>query len=114
MNTQQAYQAGEVGMQRAADKADRAHPDWTKLARAYLYLHAKKHAEFSGEDAVDAFLEAGYVPPPDQRAFGAMFKKLSREGVISRHPDNKCAPRRKGHGTMTPIWVSNVYGRAGL
>lgn len=55
----------------------------------------------TGEEIVDACVEQG-IKPHDQRAFGPLFSRLSRSGVI------RCvgyAPRAKGHGTAgARVW----------
>lgn len=50
----------------------------------------------SGEDIMEACKRAGIRPHNDDRAFGAVYLQLSREGRIE-----KCGEtiRKKGHGT---------------
>lgn len=93
-----AIAAGEIGMQRSAEAAERRDPDFrTKATHAMLaHLRAAPLRRAAGEDLVDAALAAGAVPP-DARAFGGIFLALSRRNVI------RCLrsdlPRKRGHGT---------------
>lgn len=93
-----AIAAGQLGMQRAAEAAERQDPDFrTKAAHAMLaHLRAAPLKQAAGEDLVDAALAAGAIPP-DARAFGGIFLSLSRRNVI------RCLrsdlPRKRGHGT---------------
>jgi hypothetical protein len=52
--------------------------------------------EASGEQLVDACKERGIKPATDDRAFGPVLMKLSREGVIEKAG---YTVRQKGHGT---------------
>lgn len=98
LTIEHAIAAGEQGMQRAADAAERQDPDFrAKATHAMLaHLRAAPLKQAAGEDLVDAALAAGAIPP-DARAFGGIFLALSRRNVI------RCLrsdlPRRRGHGT---------------
>jgi len=59
--------------------------------------------DMSGEDLTDAARRAGYCPP-DDRAFGAVFRAIINGGAIVV---GTC-PRRKGHGSAG----GKVYGVA--
>jgi hypothetical protein len=93
-----AVVAGEAGMARAADAAERRDPAFrTKAEMAVLaHLAAAPSRCASGEDLVDAAIVAGACAP-DARAFGSVFLSLSKRGLI------RCVrsdlPRRRGHGT---------------
>ena len=79
---------GEAGAQRAADHADRIDPGWQDRALEMLreYLKVREtflEKRFLGEEfrgwATEIF---GLDEPPDARAFGAVFKRASRDGLI--------------------------------
>jgi hypothetical protein len=98
-----AIAAGQAGMQRAADSAERQDPEFSaKAAEAMLaYLRAAPLQQASGEDMVDAALAAG-VTPPNSRSFGGVVRSLSSRGVIR---SVGLTLRRKGHGTAgARIW----------
>jgi len=70
-------------------------------ARAFIVSHLREHGATSGEDLTDACKRAG-IEPHDDRAFGPVFLKLSRDGDIESA--GSCE-RRKGHGTRGgTIW----------
>ena len=98
-----ARQQGDAGILRAQVRAENAAPDFTRRACAYALTLIATRGPMSGEDIVDACRAAGYCPP-DDRAFGAVFKLALREGarVVG------LASRRKGHGSSG----GKVYGVA--
>lgn len=104
MSIEDAIAAGDAGMRRSAAAADRRDPEFKDKAQAaFLQLLRRSPAgQASGEDMVDAARDAGAVPP-DDRAFGAVFKALSSRGAI------RCVGftvRKKGHGTAGGrIWA---------
>lgn len=107
-----ARTARDAGIEQAVSHADRKVAKWSDTAFAFLELYAMQHAEFSGEDVSDAYEMAGYVSPPDFRAWGGVMKRGATHGVIERHP-SKFAIRRKGHCSPGPWWVSKTFkGRA--
>lgn len=74
--------------------------------RAYAFtLDYLKGGPATGEQITDAAIEAG-IEPHDQRAFGPVLMRLSRDRLIE-----KCgtAVRRKGHGSGG-AWVWRLKG----
>ncbi len=86
---------GDIGAARALDRAERADPSFSSRARAFVLDYLKKHTVSSGELITDAAKLAG-IKPPDDRAFGGIYKALSNAGKIMQ--DGWCE-RRKGHST---------------
>lgn len=109
MNTatasREALAAGLGQMQLCLQAADRRDPQWSQLA--YLYLQtwlrdvATPGVPFNPEDFTDAAEGAG-LAPHDSRAFGAIFSRAAREGLIRR--STTLFRRRKGHGSPTMGW----------
>ena len=97
----EAVSAGERGMQRAADHAEREAPGWGELAFDFLErFAAETDGPFLAEEVVEA--AAGIVPPaPDARAWGSVFQKASRRKVIRRVG---YAPAATSHGSAKPLW----------
>lgn len=91
----EAIEAAERGMALAIDKAQRTDPTFSERASAAILAHLRVVGECSGEELTDIARSHGAVPP-DDRAFGSVFKSLSRKGLI-RHA-GFCL-RRKGHAT---------------
>lgn len=98
-----ARQQGDAGILRAQVRAENAAPDFTRRACAYALALIATRGPMSGEAIVDACRAAGFTPP-DDRAFGAVFKRALREGATVI---GQCA-RRKGHGSAG----GKVYGVA--
>lgn len=109
-----ARAAGEAGMQAAVDHAERVDPGWSDLAYAYLVkfaINAPRGERFTAEAITDAYAaDAGFVQPPDQRAWGGVFLRAMNKGVLSIADFN--GVRRKGHGTKgAKRYRSLVTGR---
>lgn len=95
-----AAKAGQAAAAACTAKAAAAGFDTASARAAVLELLADGRAR-SGEEIVDHCLRLGLVPH-DQRAFGAVFGKLSRDGRIEAVG---FAERRKGHGTSgAKVW----------
>ena len=64
-------------------------------AQQFVLDYLKMHGATSGEDITNACVASGIVPH-DERAFGAVFMRLSKQGKICKV--GTCQ-RVKGHGT---------------
>jgi hypothetical protein len=88
-------QAGAVAAQACADKAERETGFDSEKAGEFVLDFLRKQGETPGESLVNQAVAAGHRPH-DHRAFGAVFQRLVRRGLIA------CAgftTRSKGHGT---------------
>ena len=74
---------------------------WSTLAYLALLEFAAANARFTAEDARLGAHKAGLPLPPDARAWGGVFKRAVRKGLIT--PDGY-GPRRCGHMTPTIVW----------
>lgn len=92
--------ARDEGMSRVAGKAERKSPGFTFRADCFLIDYVAVHARFTGEDCTDAAVAAG-ICPHDQRAFGPVYMRAIRKGLIRRVGYE---PRRKGHGSPGPVY----------
>ncbi len=86
-----------------AQKADREYEGWTTLAYAYLRRYIQSHPEFWSWELREAMASDGYAMPSELRAWGAVYKRAQREGLIRKSDKVKRDPTR--HGTMTAGWV---------
>lgn len=81
-----ARAARDSGIQQAADHAEEVHPDWGDLAYEALRLYAAgKRASgvtFTSEDVRSSIAAAGVPEPPHLRAWGSVFKRAARAGLI--------------------------------
>ena len=81
--------------QAMASVSDNAGADFNEAACAFITAYLLSRGATAGEDLTDACKRSGIVPH-DDRAFGPVYMRLSREGVIEKAG---YVPRRKGHGT---------------
>jgi hypothetical protein len=95
LNLTLAREAGEVAGQACADKAERTTAFDREGAALFILGQLRRHGELSGEFLTAAAIEHGYRPH-DARAFGPVFAKLKRQGLIVRV--RECS-RANGHGT---------------
>jgi len=72
-----------------------AGPSFMESAKDFVTTYLATHGATSGEVLTTACVASGIVPH-DERAFGAVFMRLSREGTILKVG---FCPRVKGHGT---------------
>lgn len=97
----EAKAAAEIGMTRAVERADRAEPGWSDQAFDALLEFVSTADQFTAERARAACHAAGLSPPPDARAWGAVFNRASKRGHIHKVG---YAPRACGHNTPTIVW----------
>lgn len=96
-----AREERNVGMARAAAHADMVNPKWSDVAYQFLCGFARKHPTFISEDVSDASKRWGMVQPPTDRAWGQVYRKAIRDGVIAQ--DGYGRSRRR-HASICPRW----------
>lgn len=97
----------DAGMQCALDHAADLCFDWPERAYAFLLDFAKYNATFQSEDVSDASKQVrGFVQPPTDRAWGAIYTKAVRNGVIEHHG---VARSRRRHASICILWRSLVF-----
>jgi hypothetical protein len=76
----------DVGMQRAADHADRESEGWSDLAYGFLvdYVAANRGRAFMAEDVRSRAEAEGLPAPPDNRAWGSVISRAARRRIINR------------------------------
>lgn len=87
-----------------AAKADRERDHFTEDACAFVLAYLREHGPTPGEQIVDACKASG-LTPADDRAFGPVFHRLSKQRAITVTGYVK---RSKGNGTGG----GNVWGLA--
>lgn len=97
----------DAGIERAADHAERETPGWIEQASQFLRGYARTHVDFLAEDVVAAALFQ-IPPPPDGRAWGAVFRQAAREGVIHKVG---YAPAKTSNLSPKVLWESRVLDR---
>lgn len=91
----EAFKARDLSVARVERKAERHVAEFTVRAAVFVVEYLKAHGPTSGEDVTLACREAGIVPH-DDRAFGAVYLRLSRSRLIEKA--GVCA-RKRWHGT---------------
>jgi hypothetical protein len=77
-------EAGEVGMKRAVDHAERESEGWAHEALQYARLFASLNVgrEYLAEEIAPWAHNKGCPIPPDKRAWGAIIKKAIKLNII--------------------------------
>lgn len=101
-----ARAARDAGMQQALDHATDVNPEWPERAYAFLVEFAKAHSEFISEDVSDASRAASMPQPPTDRAWGAIYRKAIKLGVIIQNGSGRS---RRRHNSICPKWASQIY-----
>lgn len=102
MGSEEARAARDSGIAQAAEHAEEVHPDWGHVAYEALRLYAAgkrgSAATFTSEDVRGSIAAAGVPEPPHLRAWGSVFQRAARAGIIvkvgvveSRAPHCHCA-----------------------
>lgn len=104
-----ARAARDDGMQRAIDHAESDAPGWSDVAFQFLRNYARTHEHFISEDVSDASRDWGMVQPPTDRAWGQIYRRAIKEGIIKQ--DGAGRSRRR-HASICPRWMSLIYRRS--
>jgi hypothetical protein len=96
-----ACKARDEGMRRVAE----ADPAFQQEAYHYLRFYARRHAEFIAEEGTEAASAMGLVPH-DGKAWGPVFSRASREGLIRQIGYGRSLRR---HLSPTVLWRSRMY-----
>lgn len=96
-----AREAGYAGARASAEHADAVSPGWTERAYQALCAFARQVRSFTSFDFRCSVESQGLEKPPTDKAYGAVFQRAARAGVIRKagyapHPERHCSP--------TPIW----------
>jgi hypothetical protein len=103
---QAARAARDHGMKMAIDHAEREVNGWGDLAYQFLENFCVSHETFISEDVSDASRKWGMVQPPTDRAWGSVYRKAARLGIIEK---NGAGKSRRRHASICPRWRSLVY-----
>lgn len=102
-----AQERGEVGMRRAADRADRQTPGWQDMALMALRVAARAAREPFTIEQARASIESlcNLSDPPDGRAWGAVTQRAIREGVIVKLI-GQYAPAASSNGSPKQLYAA--------
>lgn len=98
-----AIERGNRGMTLAAEKADREYEGWTTLAYAFLKRFIAERKQFWPWELVDASVEYGLAQPTNLRAWGGIYQRAAKAGLIVQGTELAKHPKR--HGTKVPVWL---------
>jgi hypothetical protein len=101
-----AEQQARLGMARAVAAADRRIPLWSEEAFAFLRNFASTHPSFISEDVSDAHEGAGFPQPGNLRAWGAIYRRAVKAGLIRQDGIGRS---RRRHNSICPKWKSLIY-----
>lgn len=87
--------ARRAAAQACLEHANDAVEGWGDLAMQFLRNYARTHERVFGQDVTDAAEQWGLIAPPDRRAWGAIYTRAQKEGVIL--DDGKTRNRRNGN-----------------
>jgi hypothetical protein len=96
----------DAGMTRALDNADKKNEGWSVLAYSFLLSFARTHQHFISEDVSGASKEAMLPQPPTDRAWGSVYRKAMKNGIIIQSGMGRSARR---HASVCPRWESRIY-----
>lgn len=86
MSIEEARAARDAGIQQAAEHAEEASPNWGDRAFEVLRMFAAAKrasgSSFTSEDVRNSILGAHLPQPPHLRAWGSVFQRAARAGLI--------------------------------
>lgn len=92
----------DIGMKQATDHADQKIEKWSDRAYDFLLEFIKTNKEFMAEDVRNAS-EGTLELPPSNRAWGSIFVKAARAGMIKRKGYRQ-VKNAKAHCTPATLW----------
>lgn len=92
------------GMNRALAHAG---PSWANAALDFLKTYAATHGTFIGEECTSAARAAGLVCPRTEKAWGPLYRKAAKQGIIVQVGISRSARR---HRAWTPVWQAKPEG----
>ncbi len=97
-----ARQQADRGIALAELGAENAHEGWSELAFTYLKLYARlMGGTFTAEQVLEAADKHGLLKPPNDRAWGQVFRTAARRGIIVKAGVGVC---RKRHASVCVLW----------
>jgi len=98
-----AAEARDTGMKQALDHAEEVRSNWGDEAYEWIRRYAKVNKRFISEHCTAWAAEQGFKSPTDPRAWGMVFRRASKDGIIVRVG---YATSLKRHCSPTPLWES--------
>lgn len=102
----QAEHLRDVGMVKALLHADDAAPGWSEVAFKFLQAYARRFEFFISEDVSDASKVWGLTQPPTLRAWGQVYRRAAKAGLIVVNGSGRSRLR---HASICPRWQSKIF-----
>jgi hypothetical protein len=99
----------DAGMMTAAEAQERAAPGWAERAYQAIIAVARQRASVHVDDVLQIFRE----PPEHPNAWGSVWQKAIRDGVITRSGTVRETQDRRKHRHQYPVYASAIFGRGG-
>lgn len=110
LDFQAAARRRDSGIARAVEHADADTPGWSDIAFDFLEACARvRVAPFLAEDIIEMAKAAHMEPPPDGRAWGGVFQRACRRGVIAKAG---YAPAKTSNCSPKVLWQSRIVRSA--
>lgn len=107
LTIEQALARADDGMERSMAHAEAACDKWGDLAYSFLESFCRRQRLFISEDVSDASKRWGMVQPPTDRAWGQVYKRAQKAGLIEMDGTGRS---RRRHASLCPRWRSRVFG----
>lgn len=95
------------GMQQALEHAEEQTPKWGDVAYHFLENFCRNNRTFISEDVSNASRTWGMEQPPTDRAWGAVYLRAAKAGIIVQDGTGRSARR---HASICPKWRSMIFG----
>lgn len=102
----QALARQKDGMERALSHAEQECSTWPELAFRFLEMYCRKNLSFISEDVSSASKDYGLVQPPTDRAWGPIYKRAQKAGMIVMDGTGRSKRR---HASLCPKWRSKIF-----
>lgn len=106
ISVQQAKDKRDIGMARATDRASREQEAWPVAAMFYLavFISIRGKQPFLAEDVIE-FCKGSLFEfeAPDSRAWGSVFRRAAKEGVIRKVG---YAPAKSSNMSPKTLWIA--------
>lgn len=106
ISIEQAHARGAAGMNAALANAMQSDPGWSDKAYEFLLDYARRHRTFISEDVSDAARSSTLPRPPTDRAWGGIYQRAARAGMIIQDGIGRS---RRRHGSICPRWRSLTW-----
>lgn len=78
------FERAEEGAKRAIDHADSVNSGWSDMAYNILMSYPDRGLPFMTEDVREHADKLGLPRPPDQRSWGGIIRRATRDGKLKR------------------------------